>query len=133
MIFFGINCFTPAFVAHVDNVDQEKPSWKFSLQIIHSQNPDGYKIGSQLATAKYPVCAGGLRKVLKYIKENYKYPEMIVTGNGYRETPGEKDVLPDALSNSNRNEQQPMRFWTVTAPPLQGQSVEDVSSVEDRA
>ncbi|KAG2329207.1 hypothetical protein Bca52824_000387 [Brassica carinata] len=108
---------------------------------LHSQNPDGYKIGSQLATAKYPVCAGGLRKVLKYIKENYKYPEMIVTGNGYRETPGEKDggndypgddmsgaqSVTEKLSNVAQN------GVPVTAPPLQGQSVEDVSSVEDRA
>ena len=36
----------------------------------------------QPATAKYPVCADGLRKVLKYIKENYNDPEIIVTGNG---------------------------------------------------
>lgn len=36
----------------------------------------------QPATAKYPVCADGLRKVLKYIKENYNDPEIIITGNG---------------------------------------------------
>lgn len=83
----------------------------------------------QPATAKHPVCADGLRKVLKYIKENYNDPEIIVTGNGmplsfalclepglkfpyrevkfiafsgYKETLEEKDVLPDALSDSNR-------------------------------
>ncbi|EFH60430.1 predicted protein [Arabidopsis lyrata subsp. lyrata] len=56
----------------------------------------------QPATAKYPVCADGLRKVLKYIKENYNDPEIIVTGNGYKEKLEEKDVLPHALSDSNR-------------------------------
>ncbi|KAJ4889938.1 Glycoside hydrolase family 1 protein [Raphanus sativus] len=59
-------------------------------------------IDDKPATAKYPVCADGLRKVLKYIKENNKYREIMVTENGYKETLGEKDVLPDALSDSNR-------------------------------
>ncbi|KAL0716656.1 hypothetical protein Bca4012_065978 [Brassica carinata] len=36
--FVGINYFTSAFVAHVDNVDQEKPSWKFSLQITFTKS-----------------------------------------------------------------------------------------------
>ncbi|XP_056844354.1 probable inactive beta-glucosidase 25 isoform X2 [Raphanus sativus] len=59
-------------------------------------------IDDKPATAKYPVCADGLRKVLKYIKEYNKYREIMVTENGYKETLGEKDVLPDALSDSNR-------------------------------
>ncbi|CAF2155646.1 probable inactive beta-glucosidase 25 [Brassica rapa] len=101
--FVGVNYFTSAFVAHVEDVDQEKPSWEADSRFkLHLQNPDGYKIGSQPATAKYPVCADGLRKVLKYIKENYNDPEIIITGNGYKETLGEKDALPDALSDSNR-------------------------------
>lgn len=101
--FVGINYFTSTFVAHTDNVNPEKPSWEADSRLqLHSNNVDGFKIGSQPATAKYPVCADGLRKVLKYIKENYNDPEIIVTGNGYKETLEEKDVLPDALSDSNR-------------------------------
>ncbi|EFH58559.1 hypothetical protein ARALYDRAFT_477608 [Arabidopsis lyrata subsp. lyrata] len=101
--FVGINYFTSTFVSHLDNVNPEKPSWEADSRVqLHSNNVDGFKIGSQPATAKYPVCADGLRKVLKYIKENYNDPEIIVTGNGYKEKLEEKDVLPDALSDSNR-------------------------------
>ncbi|KAF3529833.1 hypothetical protein DY000_02043968 [Brassica cretica] len=73
-----------------------------NLLLAHAEAVEEFRKCAKPATAKYPVCADGLRKVLKYIKENYNDPEIIVTGNGYKETLGEKDVLPDALSDSNR-------------------------------
>ncbi|CAF1759990.1 unnamed protein product [Brassica napus] len=57
---------TSAFVAHVDNVNQEKPSCEFSLQITFTKS--------------------------RWVQDWF---------SGYKETLGEKDVLQDALSDSN--------------------------------
>ncbi|XP_010549719.1 PREDICTED: probable inactive beta-glucosidase 25 [Tarenaya hassleriana] len=102
--FIGINYYSSAFVAHVADVDPQKPTWEADSRVQwHLTNIDGYKIGTQPPTAKFPVSADGLKKILNHIKDIYGDPEIIITGNGYKEMLGDKDgLIPDATSDHNR-------------------------------
>ncbi|WZZ57569.1 hypothetical protein YC2023_057676 [Brassica napus] len=58
---------------------------------------------SAKSTAKMAVYAAGLRKLVKYIKDRYGNPEIIITENGYGEDLGVKDTDHSvALNDHNR-------------------------------
>ncbi|KAJ4887067.1 Beta-glucosidase 19 [Raphanus sativus] len=80
--------------------DHRQPSWATdSLVEFEPKTVDGsVKIGSQMA-----VYAAGLRKLVKYIKDRYGNPEIIITENGYGEDLGDKDTDHSvALNDHNR-------------------------------
>ncbi|KAF3607039.1 hypothetical protein DY000_02045358 [Brassica cretica] len=84
--------------------DYRQPSWATdSLVEFEPKTVDGsVKIGSQPSTAKMAVYAAGLRKLVKYIKDRYGNPEIIIT-DGYGEDLGEKDTDHSvALNDHNR-------------------------------
>ncbi|KAG7582817.1 Glycoside hydrolase family 1 [Arabidopsis suecica] len=102
--FVGINYYT-SFFSKTGKPDSRNPTWATdALAEFEPKTVDGsIKIGSQPNTAKMAVYAKGLRKLLKYIKDRYNNPEIIITENGYGEDLGDKDTdLSVALNDHNR-------------------------------
>ncbi|CAG7897392.1 unnamed protein product [Brassica rapa] len=54
-------------------------------------------IGSQPFTAAMNVYSEGLRNLLKYIKDNYANPEIMIMENGYGEELGATDSIKMVL------------------------------------
>ncbi|XP_010545732.1 PREDICTED: beta-glucosidase 19-like [Tarenaya hassleriana] len=88
--YVGINYYSSFFSTHNEKPDFSKPSWQAdSLVNWDPKTVDGTSIGSMPSTAKMAVYARGLRKLMKYIKDNYGNPEIMITENGYGEDLGE--------------------------------------------
>ncbi|XP_010558348.1 PREDICTED: beta-glucosidase 23-like [Tarenaya hassleriana] len=102
--FVGVNYYTAHFSNHRYITDPTKPSWQSdSLVDFEPKNPQNYSIGSKPFTAAMAVYSRGLRKILKYIKDNYNNPEIIIAENGYGELLGDQDGnLTVALADHNR-------------------------------
>ncbi|KAF3529419.1 hypothetical protein DY000_02042101 [Brassica cretica] len=103
--FVGINYYSSFYAKASEKPDYRQPSWATdSLVEFEPKTVDGsVKIGSQPSTAKMAVYAAGLRKLVKYIKDRYGNPEIIITENGYGEDLGEKDTDHSvALNDHNR-------------------------------
>ncbi|KAG7600324.1 Glycoside hydrolase superfamily [Arabidopsis suecica] len=83
--FVGMNYYTSIFAGRIDNPDPKTPSWETdSLVQWKEKTVDGYGL-SKPAGGKMGVYAKGMRYLLKYIKEQYEDPEIIITENGYGE------------------------------------------------
>ncbi|CAE5960026.1 unnamed protein product [Arabidopsis arenosa] len=88
--YVGMNYYTSVFAKEI-NPNPKSPSWTTdSLVDWDSKSVDGYKIGSKPFNGKLDVYSKGMRYLLKYIKDNYGDPEIIITENGYGEDLGEK-------------------------------------------
>uniref|UniRef100_M4F358 thioglucosidase n=1 Tax=Brassica campestris TaxID=3711 RepID=M4F358_BRACM len=59
-------------------------------------------IGSQPFTAAMNVYSEGLRNLLKYIKDNYANPEIMIMENGYGEELGATDSIKNGTADHNR-------------------------------
>ncbi|CAN7051061.1 unnamed protein product [Brassica oleracea var. botrytis] len=80
--FVGLNYYTSTFANHVENPDHSKPRWKQdSLISWEPKNSDKFTIGSTPSTGKLPVYARGFRSLLKYIKDKYANPEIMIMEN----------------------------------------------------
>ncbi|KAF2606533.1 hypothetical protein F2Q68_00043916 [Brassica cretica] len=98
--FVGMNYYTSLFGADMQTGDSKNPSWTTdSLVQWESKTVDGYKIGSKPAGGKLDVYSRGMRKLLKYIKDNYGDPEIMITENGYGEDLG--DLHNDVATGTN--------------------------------
>ncbi|CAN8268861.1 unnamed protein product [Cochlearia groenlandica] len=98
--FVGINYYFSFFAKQNDKPDPRTPTWAQDAG-ADFQRKD-YTIRNY-STAKMSVYAAGLRKLLKYIKERYGNPEIIITENGYGEDLGDKDDDHNvALNDHNR-------------------------------
>jgi len=98
--FVGMNYYTSLFGANMQTGDSKNPSWTTdSLVQWESKTVDGYKIGSKPAGGKLDVYSRGMRKLLKYIKDNYGDPEIMITENGYGEDLG--DLHNDVATGTN--------------------------------
>ncbi|KAF3598792.1 hypothetical protein F2Q69_00035684 [Brassica cretica] len=54
------------------------------------------------STGKLPVFARGFRSLLKYIKDKYANPEIMIMENGYGEDLGETDSVAVGIADHNR-------------------------------
>nr|VDC73037.1 unnamed protein product [Brassica rapa] len=101
--FVGLNYYTSTFANHVENPDHSKPRWKQdSLISWEPKNADKFTIGSTPSTGKLPVYARGFRSLLKYIKDKYANPEIMIMENGYGEDLGETDSVAVGIADHNR-------------------------------
>ncbi|CAA7042567.1 unnamed protein product [Microthlaspi erraticum] len=103
--FVGINYYTSLFALHDEEHDPLKPSWQSdSLIDWEPRYVDRFSaFNSKPDFARVEVYANGLRSLLKYIKDKYNNPEIIITENGYGEDLGEHDTsLVVALSDEHR-------------------------------
>ncbi|KAL0817464.1 hypothetical protein Bca101_073908 [Brassica carinata] len=101
--FVGLNYYTSTFANHVENPDHSKPRWKQdSLISWEPKNSDKFTIGSTPSTGKLPVFARGFRSLLKYIKDKYANPEIMIMENGYGEDLGETDSVAVGIADHNR-------------------------------
>ncbi|CAA7037184.1 unnamed protein product [Microthlaspi erraticum] len=103
--FVGINYYFSFFARKTEKPDPRSPTWALDAGAeFEPKTVDGsVKIGTKPSTAKMGVYAAGLRKLLKYIKDRYGNPEIIITENGYGEDLGDKDNDHDvALNDHNR-------------------------------
>ncbi|KAG7551010.1 Glycoside hydrolase family 1 [Arabidopsis thaliana x Arabidopsis arenosa] len=101
--FVGINYYTATFATYNGLIDPSRPTWESdSLVKWDPKNILGYNIGSKPLTASLAVYANGLRELLKYVKDKYGDPEIIIAENGYGESLGADDKLPNALADYNR-------------------------------
>nr|VDD46974.1 unnamed protein product [Brassica oleracea] len=101
--FVGLNYYTSTFANHVENPDHSKPRWKQdSLISWEPKNSDKFTIGSTPSTGKLPVYARGFRSLLKYIKDKYANPEIMIMENGYGEDLGETDSVAVGIADHNR-------------------------------
>ncbi|CAA7013711.1 unnamed protein product [Microthlaspi erraticum] len=102
--FVGMNYYTSSIVANMKEPNPKSPSWEMdSLVKYESKTVDGYKIGSKPAGGKLDVYSKGLRKLLKYIKENYEDPEILIAENGYGDDLGEyHNDLTHGTNDHNR-------------------------------
>ncbi|KAH0877508.1 hypothetical protein HID58_064902 [Brassica napus] len=88
--FVGINYNSSFYAKASEKPDYRQPSW--ATDSLPRLFDGSVKIGSQPSTAKMAVYAAGLRKLVKYIKDRYGNPEIIITENGYGEDLGVKDT-----------------------------------------
>ncbi|CAH8391210.1 unnamed protein product [Eruca vesicaria subsp. sativa] len=98
--FVGMNYYTSQFAVNVKTENMKEVSWTAdSLVHLETKNVDKYEIGSQPAGGKLPVYARGMRELLKYIKNNYGDPEIMITENGYGENLGDNQNNVEAGTN----------------------------------
>ncbi|KAG7659713.1 Glycoside hydrolase family 1 [Arabidopsis suecica] len=103
--FVGINYYTSVFALHDEEPDPSQPSWQsdslvdWEPRYVDKSNA----FANKPDVAKVEVYAKGLRSLLKYIKDKYGNPEIMITENGYGEDLGEQDTsLVVALSDQHR-------------------------------
>ncbi|KAL0661356.1 hypothetical protein Bca4012_098193 [Brassica carinata] len=102
--YVGMNYYTSQFGANVKTEDTKNISWT-SDSLVHWENKDvdKYQIGSKPAGGKLPVYSRGMRKLLKYIKDNYGNPEVMITENGYGEDLGDlHNDVKTGINDHNR-------------------------------
>jgi beta-glucosidase len=101
--FVGLNYYTSTFSNHNEKPDPSTPSWKQdSLVAWEPKNVDHSAIGSQPLTAALPVYAKGFRSLLKYIKDKYANPEIMIMENGYGDKLKDKDSVEVGTADYNR-------------------------------
>jgi beta-glucosidase len=101
--FVGLNYYTSTFSNYNEKPDPSKPSWKQdSLVSWEPKNVDHSAIGSMPLTAALPVYAKGFRKLLKYIKDKYANPEIMIMENGYGDKLGTTDSVDVGTADHNR-------------------------------
>ncbi|ESQ49148.1 hypothetical protein EUTSA_v10020507mg [Eutrema salsugineum] len=101
--FVGLNYYTSVFSNHLEKPDYSKPRWmQDSLINWESKNAHNYSIGSKPFTAALPVYARGFRSLLKYIKDKYANPEIMIMENGYGEELGASDSIAVGTADHNR-------------------------------
>ncbi|VVA95435.1 unnamed protein product [Arabis nemorensis] len=103
--FVGINYYTSMFALHDEEPNPSQPSWQSdSLIDYEPRYVDRFSaFASKPDVAKVEFYANGLRSLLKYIKDKYGNPEIMITENGYGEDLGEQDTnLVLALSDQHR-------------------------------
>ncbi|CDY07912.1 BnaC03g36110D [Brassica napus] len=101
--FVGLNYYTSVFSNHLEKPDPSKPRWmQDSLINWESKNAQNFSIGSKPFTAALPVYARGFRSLLKYIKDKYANPEIMIMENGYGEELGATDSVEVGTADHNR-------------------------------
>ncbi|CAL9220137.1 unnamed protein product [Arabidopsis halleri] len=101
--FVGINYYSSRFSNYVEKPDPSKPSWmQDALTTWEEKNVFGVSIGSKPTTGALEVYSRGLRKLLKYIKDKYNNPEIVITENGYGEHLEDKDSVELGTKDYNR-------------------------------
>ncbi|CAN7055847.1 unnamed protein product [Brassica oleracea var. botrytis] len=101
--FVGLNYYTSKFSNHLEKPDYSKPRWmQDSLISWETKNVQNYSIGSQPFTAAMNVYSKGLRNLLKYIKDKYANPEIMIMENGYGEELGATDSIKNGTADHNR-------------------------------
>ncbi|CAH1104682.1 unnamed protein product [Psylliodes chrysocephalus] len=76
--FMALNYFDTRIVADSKEADYKTSSYANDMKVEISANPDW-----PVDAAGNTIVPSGLRSFLKYIKENYGDPEILITGNGF--------------------------------------------------
>ncbi|KFK24616.1 hypothetical protein AALP_AA8G002400 [Arabis alpina] len=101
--FVGINYYSSFFSNHKEVIDPAQASWQQdSLTDFEPKSSQGVLLGSKPLTAAMAVYSRGLRSLLKYIKDKYNNPEIIIAENGYGEELKEKDSIEVGIADHNR-------------------------------
>ncbi|KAL0716349.1 hypothetical protein Bca4012_065671 [Brassica carinata] len=101
--FVGLNYYTSKFSNHLEKPDYSKPRWmQDSLISWETKNAQNYSIGSRPFTAAMEVYSKGLRNLLKYIKDKYANPEIMIMENGYGDILGDTDSVKNGTADHNR-------------------------------
>ncbi|KAF8110127.1 hypothetical protein N665_0087s0008 [Sinapis alba] len=101
--FVGLNYYTSKFSNHLEKPDYSKPRWlQDSLISWETKNAQNYSIGSRPFTAALEVYSKGLRNLLKYIKDKYANPEIMIMENGYGDVLGDTDSVKNGIADYNR-------------------------------
>ncbi|VYS68181.1 unnamed protein product [Arabidopsis thaliana] len=101
--FVGINYYTSTFSKHWEKPNHAEPKFKQdSLVEWKNKNVNDITIGSKPETGAMPVYSKGFRKVLKYVKDKYANPEIIIMENGYGENLKENDSVKNGTADYNR-------------------------------
>jgi len=103
MIFFGLNHYTSLYTTNYLNpIPPEIVGWERDLNVNTTRIRDGKLIGSPTDSSWLYVVPTGFRDLLKYIKNRYNNPEIIVTENGVS-VPNESRIpLSEALNDTFR-------------------------------
>nr|AEM44334.1 PEN2 [Arabis alpina] len=84
--YVGINYYSSLFVKTIKDVDPTQPTWRTDQRVDWMKtNIDGKFIAKQGGSEWSFTYPTGLRNVLKYMKNNYGNPRILITENGYGE------------------------------------------------
>ncbi|KAG2268338.1 hypothetical protein Bca52824_062893 [Brassica carinata] len=99
--FVGINYYSSFYAKASEKPDYRQPSWATDSLVEFELKC--YELRFNCFRLSYFVYAADLRKLVKYIKDRYGNPEIIITENGYGEDLGVKDTDHSvALNDHNR-------------------------------
>ncbi|KAL1210841.1 Beta-glucosidase 26, peroxisomal [Cardamine amara subsp. amara] len=84
--YVGINYYSSLFAKNIKDVDPTKPTWRTDQRVEWMKtNIDGKQIAKQGGSEWSFTYPTGLRNILKYMKNNYDNPRVLITENGYGE------------------------------------------------